>query len=106
MMLEREAELARVVELLDDVRCGDGRLLLIVGPAGIGKTCLLEECARAALARDMTVLRARGDADSAQAKYQAASAVRPVDYYVMHAYVALDPPPPSTGFDPAERDYG
>jgi DNA-binding CsgD family transcriptional regulator len=60
-MLEREAELARAVELLDAARGGDGRLLLILGPAGIGKTCLLDECARAALARDMTVLRARGD---------------------------------------------
>ncbi|HEY1246631.1 MAG TPA: tetratricopeptide repeat protein, partial [Hyphomicrobiaceae bacterium] len=47
------------------------------------------------------VLEARGDADSAQAKYQAAAAVRPVDYYVMRAQVALDPPPPSANFDPS-----
>jgi predicted ATPase len=60
-MLEREAELARAVDLLDSALAGDGRLLLIVGPAGIGKTCLLEECARAALSRDVAVLRARGD---------------------------------------------
>jgi AAA ATPase domain/Pyridine nucleotide-disulphide oxidoreductase len=60
-LLERDAELARVDELLDAARGGDGRLLLIVGPAGIGKTCLLEECARAALAREVRVLRARGD---------------------------------------------
>jgi hypothetical protein len=35
-MLEREAELARVVELLEAVRGADGRLLLIVGPAPRG----------------------------------------------------------------------
>jgi DNA-binding CsgD family transcriptional regulator len=59
--LERDAELARVGELLDAARGGDGRLLLILGPAGIGKTRLLEESARAALDREVRVLRARGD---------------------------------------------
>jgi predicted ATPase len=59
--LEREAELARVDRMLD-AACGcDGRLLLIWGPAGIGKTSLLEECARGARSRGMEVLRARGD---------------------------------------------
>jgi soluble lytic murein transglycosylase len=46
------------------------------------------------------VLAAQGDDGAAKAKYQAAAAVRPVDYYVMRAHVALDPPPSSAGFDP------
>jgi soluble lytic murein transglycosylase len=35
-------------------------------------------------------------------KLVAAAAVRPVDYYVMRAQVALDPPPSSTSFDPTQ----
>ncbi len=60
-LLERGAELARIDVLLDCAGGGDGRLLAITGPAGIGKTSLLEACAREALARDMRVLRTRGD---------------------------------------------
>ena len=43
---------------------------------------------------------ASGDEDAAKAKYSAAAAVRPVDYYVMRAQVALNPPPSSSAFDP------
>jgi peptidoglycan lytic transglycosylase len=43
---------------------------------------------------------ARGDATGAHAKYEAAVAIRPVDYYVMRAEVALNPPPSSKDFDP------
>jgi peptidoglycan lytic transglycosylase len=46
-------------------------------------------------------LAARGDDSAARAKYEAAAAVRPVDYYVMRAEVALNPPPSSKDFDPA-----
>lgn len=46
-------------------------------------------------------LAARGDDDAAHAKYEAAAAVRPVDYYVLRAEVALNPPPTSTDFDPS-----
>ncbi len=60
-LLERDAELTRVEALLAVARGGEGRLLVITGPAGIGKTSLLGECAREALARDMRVLRTRGD---------------------------------------------
>ena len=60
-ILERDAELARMDALLAAVLAGDGRLLVITGPAGIGKTCLVEACACAALARDVRVLRTRGD---------------------------------------------
>jgi soluble lytic murein transglycosylase len=47
-------------------------------------------------------LAAQGDDVAAVQKYQAATAVRPVDYYVLRAQVALDPPPSSVDFDPAQ----
>src|SRR5437764_1702452 len=46
-------------------------------------------------------LAASGDDSAAKEKYAAAAAVRPVDYYVMRAQVALNPPPSSANFDPA-----
>ena len=47
-LLEREHELARTNELLDGAIAGNGQTLLVTGPAGIGKTSLMEECARSA----------------------------------------------------------
>ena len=47
-------------------------------------------------------LDAQGDDVAARAKYQAAAAVRPVSYYALRAQVALDPPPASADFDPAQ----
>src|SRR5438309_7801167 len=45
---------------------------------------------------------AQDDDAAAREKYLAAAAVRPVDYYVMRAEVALNPPPPpSQAFDPS-----
>src|SRR5437588_184236 len=41
-----------------------------------------------------------GDDTAAHDRYAAAAAVRPVDYYVLRAQVALEPPPPSSEFDP------
>jgi len=46
-------------------------------------------------------LAAQGDDAAAKTRYLAAAAVRPVDYYVMRAEVALDPPPPSDDFHPS-----
>jgi soluble lytic murein transglycosylase len=46
-------------------------------------------------------LAAQGDDAAARDKYQAAAAVRPVDYYVLRAQVALNPPPSSKDFEPA-----
>jgi predicted ATPase len=37
-LVERDAELATAVSALDSARSGAGSLLLIEGPAGIGKT--------------------------------------------------------------------
>jgi soluble lytic murein transglycosylase len=47
-------------------------------------------------------LAAQGETASAKAKYQSAATVRPVDYYVMRAQAALDPPPSSRDFDPSQ----
>ena len=60
-LLERDAELGRIDELLHAAGGGNGGLLVIPGPAGIGKTSLLEACAERASTRGMRVLRVRGD---------------------------------------------
>jgi DNA-binding CsgD family transcriptional regulator len=60
-LLEREGEVAALVAALDAVEAGgDGRVVLIEGPPGIGKTALLEELLAVAVGRGTTVLRARG----------------------------------------------
>ena len=59
-LLERDAELARADEHLANAKAGSGRVLVIEGPAGIGKTALLQEVAARASDRGLLVLRARG----------------------------------------------
>ena len=59
-LLEREHELAVVVGFVDATRAGEGAVLVIEGPAGIGKTRLLASTCRSAAERQLTVLRARG----------------------------------------------
>lgn len=56
MLLERERELAAVEGLLDH----GGRLLVVEGGAGIGKTSLVDAACRRASERGQEVLRARG----------------------------------------------
>jgi DNA-binding CsgD family transcriptional regulator len=58
--LEREVELARVDRLLDAVSTGVGGVAVVEGPAGIGKSELLEAVRAAAQTRGFAVLRARG----------------------------------------------
>jgi DNA-binding CsgD family transcriptional regulator len=58
VLVGRDAEIARLRALLDDVRAGSAGSLVVAGEAGIGKTALLKEAVEAA--SDMTVLRARG----------------------------------------------
>jgi DNA-binding CsgD family transcriptional regulator len=60
-MLERGAQLAAVGELLGAADAGRGGLVLIEGPAGIGKSTLMEACAEDAERRGMTALRVSGD---------------------------------------------
>src|ERR1044071_5377984 len=57
-LLGRAEECARLELLVEDVRRGESRSLVLRGEAGIGKTALLEYLI--ALAPDVTVLRAVG----------------------------------------------
>ena len=57
-MLERESELAELRGRIEDAAGGRGSVVVIEGPAGIGKTTLLEAARRAAGER-MQVLAAR-----------------------------------------------
>jgi DNA-binding CsgD family transcriptional regulator len=59
-LLERELEMAAIGGLVEAALAGSGRLLVVDGPAGVGKTRLLEEAARTAGAADVGVLQARG----------------------------------------------
>ncbi|WP_448613535.1 BTAD domain-containing putative transcriptional regulator [Modestobacter sp. URMC 112] len=57
---DREREVATVAAALDDLAAGQPRLLIVEGPAGIGKTRLLAEARRMAAQRGLRVLSARG----------------------------------------------
>ena len=46
LLLEREAQLASLVEYAAQARQGDGRLVLIAGEAGVGKSALVEQAQR------------------------------------------------------------
>jgi hypothetical protein len=59
-LLERDEELERLNLLLDAAAGRDGRLAVIEGPAGIGKTRLLAAVRENAAERGMQVFRARG----------------------------------------------
>ena len=48
MLLEREAQLSALTDYADDARAGHGRLVLVSGEAGIGKTALIEAFEQAA----------------------------------------------------------
>lgn len=58
LLLEREAELAAIDELVRAAKSGSGALLAFEGRAGIGKTTLLDQVR--ATAADLDVLSARG----------------------------------------------
>ena len=60
VLLERDAELARLLVLLDQARAGHGAVVAIEGSAGIGKTNLLAATRGLAAARGFRVLTARG----------------------------------------------
>jgi predicted ATPase len=59
VLVGREAELAELRGALEAVTWGRGRVALVVGEAGIGKTRLIAEVAALALARDARVLLGR-----------------------------------------------
>lgn len=116
-LLERDAELTRVQELLHQARAGSGALTVIRGPAGIGKTSIAGRVAAEAADAGFTVLRARaGELESDFAFGVARNMFEPAiraakqsifDGAAAFARPALDPgapaPEPSTalGSDPA-----
>ena len=59
-LLDRDAELDVLERQLIAIGAGAGRVVVVEGPAGIGKSSLLGAIARSAAARGMTVVRARG----------------------------------------------
>jgi DNA-binding CsgD family transcriptional regulator len=58
-LLERHAEVAALAAMVDAARTGDGRLVAIEGPAGIGKTRLLAEARALAAEAGLGVQAAR-----------------------------------------------
>jgi DNA-binding CsgD family transcriptional regulator len=58
-LLERSAELRGLHEAVEDARAGRGRVVLVEGPPGIGKTRLLGSGGEGARERGMVVLAAR-----------------------------------------------
>jgi tetratricopeptide (TPR) repeat protein len=60
VLLEREAEVRRLEALIADTNSGGASVLLIEGPAGVGKSALLEQAVRVAEGAGMMVLTARG----------------------------------------------
>ena len=60
VLLERVEELAAIDAVLADAVAGAGRLAVVEGPAGIGKSSVLAEGRGRAAEGDMRVLRARG----------------------------------------------
>jgi DNA-binding NarL/FixJ family response regulator len=58
LLLDRDAELAELARRIALARAGSGRVIVIDGPAGIGKSTLLAAAGRSARADGATVLRA------------------------------------------------
>ncbi|MBI5310902.1 MAG: AAA family ATPase [Actinobacteria bacterium] len=58
---EREVELAALETAIVDAKAGESRVVLIEGPAGIGKTRLLQEARKRAAQAGFKVLTARGN---------------------------------------------
>src|SRR5690242_20301104 len=58
-LLERERELAALRDGLDRASAGEGTLLLVAGPPGVGKTELLREARAAAARARVTALEAK-----------------------------------------------
>jgi predicted ATPase len=59
-LFERDGELSRIDGLLASARAGNGGVLVVTGPAGIGKSSLLGEVREQARLSGMRVLSGRG----------------------------------------------
>ena len=60
LLLDRDAELGALEHRLSAIGAGEGRVVVVEGPAGIGKSSLLAAVARSAAEAGMTVAGARG----------------------------------------------
>ncbi|MEZ5123931.1 MAG: AAA family ATPase [Solirubrobacterales bacterium] len=60
VLLQRDVELAALRRQLDGVRASEGRVVVVQGPAGIGKSSLLAAVAATAVSQDVRALRAWG----------------------------------------------
>ena len=58
----READLARLLDVLADIRAGHGRIAAVVGEPGVGKSRFLYEMAQSPQVRDWRVLDTRAEA--------------------------------------------
>lgn len=58
-LLDRDAELGELGRLLAAARAGSGRVIVVAGPAGIGKSTLLAAAGATARTDGAVVLRAR-----------------------------------------------
>ena len=72
-LLERESALAALAEYAAEARGGDGRLVLVAGEAGVGKSALVEEFQERAAGRALVLGRLRRAVHAAPAR----AAVRP-----------------------------
>src|ERR1700733_9886569 len=70
-LIERDEDLRTLEGLLERARLGNGRLALVEGPAGIGKTSLLDGCVERADRLGLAVLRARGDEGAMESPFSA-----------------------------------
>ena len=100
-MLDRESELEAIENALDEAFDGGGRLVLIEGPGGIGKTRLLERALAMARERRCLALRATGDELEGQLAHsitlQLLSCARDTD-------VEIEPSDVFTAAGPAENE--
>ncbi|AGB05425.1 tetratricopeptide repeat protein [Aciduliprofundum sp. MAR08-339] len=67
----REKELYTLHRYMEEVREGRGKVILVEGPAGIGKTALIEEFLKGL--KDVQILKSRGDPSSKYIPYMAFS---------------------------------
>ncbi|MFC3450222.1 AAA family ATPase [Amycolatopsis speibonae] len=68
-LVERETELRLLTRLIEDLEHGHGGSALVLGPAGSGRTALLDQAAALAAERGLQVFTARGSTTEAQLPY-------------------------------------
>ncbi|MFZ0378619.1 MAG: AAA family ATPase [Solirubrobacteraceae bacterium] len=70
-LVERGEELRALHRSLEQARLGGGQFVVVEGPAGIGKTSLLDACVERGVGLGLTVLRARGDEVAMESPFSA-----------------------------------